>query len=276
VAVFRKVYTEFWTDPKVLEEMTPEDKYFLLYLLTNSYTTQIGIYPISKKTIAFELGYSPESVEALMDRFITKHELITYNKETREIAIKNWGKYNLNRGGKPMEDCIKSELSRVKDVDLIPYIAENIENAKIRHLYDTYTKRNTISGQEEDKEEEEEEEEEKDKEQEQEQEYKKSSSSSSDEFKELAQLYQKCGFTVNGMTPEWIEENLKSYGYEWLKNALLEAESRSKRTKKYVDAILNNWNSEGGMTLRREGANNENSQGNNEQHDEYAGLGISL
>ena len=44
MAMFRKVHTEFWTDPKVLEEMTPEDKYFMLYLLTNPNTTQIGIY----------------------------------------------------------------------------------------------------------------------------------------------------------------------------------------------------------------------------------------
>ena len=114
MAMFRKVHTEFLTDPKVLEEMTPEDKYFMLYLLTNPSTTQIGIYSISKKTIGFELGYSLESVNALMDRFINKYRLIKYNNETRELAIKNWGKYNLDRGGKPMEDCVKSELSKVK------------------------------------------------------------------------------------------------------------------------------------------------------------------
>ena len=39
MAVFRKVHTEFCQEPKVLEEMTPEDKYFMLYLLTNPKTT---------------------------------------------------------------------------------------------------------------------------------------------------------------------------------------------------------------------------------------------
>lgn len=48
MARFRMVHTEFWDDPKVVEEMTPEDKYFFLYLLTNSNTTQIGIYQITK------------------------------------------------------------------------------------------------------------------------------------------------------------------------------------------------------------------------------------
>ncbi|WP_251551425.1 hypothetical protein [Neobacillus muris] len=76
--------------------MTPEDKYFYLYLLTNPHTTQIGIYKITKKQIAFDMGYSIETVHSLMDRFITHHKLIRYNPETGELAIKNWRKYNLN------------------------------------------------------------------------------------------------------------------------------------------------------------------------------------
>ena len=156
MAMFRKVHTEFWTDPKVLEEMTPEDKYFMLYLLTNPSTTQIGIYSISKKTIGFELGYSLESVNALMDRFINKYRLIKYNNETRELAIKNWGKYNLDRGGKPMEDCVKSELSKVKDTSLIDYVGKLAKSPNLKALYDTWT----IRGQEEEEEEEEEQEEE--------------------------------------------------------------------------------------------------------------------
>ena len=135
MAVFRKVHTEFWQDPKVLEEMTPEDKYFMLYLLTNPNTTQIGIYQISKKTMAFELGYSMESINALMDRFINNHKIVKYNNETREIAIKNWGRYNLNRGGKPIEDCVKSELKEVKERELIKYVLENITNSKLKSIY---------------------------------------------------------------------------------------------------------------------------------------------
>lgn len=46
----------------VLEEMTPEDKLFYIYLLTNSNTTQIGIYKMTKKEMAFDLGYSIETV----------------------------------------------------------------------------------------------------------------------------------------------------------------------------------------------------------------------
>ena len=158
MAKFRMVHTEFWNDPKVVEEMTPEDKYFFLYLLTNSNTTQIGVYQITKKQIAFDMGYSIESVNSLFQRFISHHKIVRYNDETRELAIKNWGKYNLTRGGKPMIDCVTAELKDVKDVSLIEYVAKSIEKHDIKGLYDTYT----IRGQEEEKEKEKEEEKEED------------------------------------------------------------------------------------------------------------------
>ena len=49
MAIYRHVHVEFWKDPKVLEELTPEDKLFFIYLLTNPNTTQIGVYKITKK-----------------------------------------------------------------------------------------------------------------------------------------------------------------------------------------------------------------------------------
>ncbi|WP_042273408.1 hypothetical protein, partial [[Clostridium] dakarense] len=136
MAIFRKVHTEFWRDPKVLEELTPEGKLLFLYTLTNPNTTQIGIYKITKKQMAFELGFSTESINALMDIFENKYKLIKYNTETRELAIKHWGKYNLDRGGKPIIDCIKKELKYVKDKSLIHYISENIEREEIKTLFD--------------------------------------------------------------------------------------------------------------------------------------------
>ncbi len=135
MARYRYVYTDFWNDPKVIEEMTPEDKYFFLYLLTNPNTKQIGIYEITKKQIAFDMGYSLESVNSLFDRFINHHKLIKYNEKTRELAIKNWGRFNLVRGGKPILDCVTSELEDVKDRELIQYVAGAIENELIKALF---------------------------------------------------------------------------------------------------------------------------------------------
>lgn len=135
---FRIVYTEFWSDPKVMEDMTPEDKYFYLYLLTNPCTNMIGIYRIVKKQMAFDLGYSIESINSLMNRFIGTHKLVLYNEETKEICIKNYGKYNLNKGGKPMIDCIKKDLGNVIDKTFIKEIAANVKNASIKQLIDEY------------------------------------------------------------------------------------------------------------------------------------------
>jgi hypothetical protein len=38
-------------------------------------------------------------VGLLMNRFIEHHKVINYNPQTRELAIKNWGKYNLLKAG---------------------------------------------------------------------------------------------------------------------------------------------------------------------------------
>ena len=144
MAKYRMVRTYFWRCPIVLEEMTPEDKYFYLYLLTNTNTTQIGIYKITKKQMAFDLGYSLEGVQALMDRFIHHHQMIRYNPETRELAIKNWGKENLHKAGKPVIDCILTELKDVQDSSLIQYVSEAIQKQDIRSLFESYCAQEVI------------------------------------------------------------------------------------------------------------------------------------
>jgi DnaD/phage-associated family protein len=138
MAKYRMVRTDFWNNPMVSEEMSAEEKYFYLYLLTNPHTTQIGIYKIMKKQMAFDMGYSIESVHSLMERFTLHHKVIRYNPKTRELAIKNWGKYNLHRGGKPVMDCIYSELKNVQDTSLIRYVLEPILKKDIRSLYESF------------------------------------------------------------------------------------------------------------------------------------------
>lgn len=169
MALYRQIFIEFWKDPKVTEEMSAEDRYTLLYLLTNPHTTQIGIYQITKRQIAFDLGYSTESVGAIIERFEKLLGLIRYNPETRELAIKNWGKYNLKRGGKPVLDCIRKELEKVKDRTLIEYVADSIPNETIKELFlRNVHVTSTISGQEEEQEQEKEQEEEEEQQQEKE------------------------------------------------------------------------------------------------------------
>ncbi|WP_233452124.1 DnaD domain protein [Metabacillus niabensis] len=140
MAKYRMIRTNFWNNPIVEEEMIPEEKYFYLYLLTNPRTTQIGIYRITIKQIAFSLGFPIDSVKLLMDRFIYHYKLIRYNPETRELAIKNWGKENQLKGGKPVMDCITKELKEVNDISLIQYVSESIDRQEIRNLYESFCK----------------------------------------------------------------------------------------------------------------------------------------
>ena len=119
MGVKRIVDTDFWTDPDVIDKYACEDKYFMLYLLTNPHTKQCGIYSLPKKYIVFELGKSKEVVEVLIQRFEDDFQKIIYNTATQEISILNSLKYSVVKGGTPVEDCIRKELSEIKDKCLI-------------------------------------------------------------------------------------------------------------------------------------------------------------
>lgn len=119
MAKYRYVYCNFWADTEMLE-LTPEEKYFYLYLLTNEYTTQCGIYEISYKQIEFGTGYNRDTVAKLVERF-EGYDKVRYNTQTKEMAIKNWAKYNLTTSPKVLK-CVQKELERVRDRALIQYV----------------------------------------------------------------------------------------------------------------------------------------------------------
>lgn len=125
-SIKRVVSTSFWEDDKVVDSFTPEDKYFMLYLLTNPHTTQLGIYPLNIKMAAFETGYSKDSVSYLLDRFENVHKIIKRSDNTTEIAIKNSLCYSVVRGGKPVLDCLHSEVKQVRDKSLLVYVVKNL------------------------------------------------------------------------------------------------------------------------------------------------------
>lgn len=137
MGIKRVVDTAFWTDGKV-EDFTPEDKYFMLYLLTNPFTTQLGIYSISIKQAALQLGYSTESLEALLERFETKHKIILFSRETKEVAIKNFLRHSIIKGGAPVRDCLIKEMKKVKNKDLIVQVFTHIKGSE--DLNDTVKK----------------------------------------------------------------------------------------------------------------------------------------
>jgi hypothetical protein len=125
-SVKRIVDTEFWNDDLVMDHFTPEDKYFMLYLLTNPHTRQSGIYKILKRNMAFETGYSKETVDYLIMRFQDNYGLIEYSHKTQEVAILNYLKYSIVKGGKPVNDCIRKDLATIKDRALISKVNKHL------------------------------------------------------------------------------------------------------------------------------------------------------
>ena len=114
MAVYRAIYMSFWTDAKVDEDFTPEDKFFMLYALTNPHTNICGCYEVSVKQMAQETGYSRDKVEKIIERFQTVHEMIFYDKTTRELFVKNWHKYNWTISPK-LDGAIQNEIIHIKN-----------------------------------------------------------------------------------------------------------------------------------------------------------------
>ena len=130
MAIKRVVSTEFWTDEKVINDFTPEDKYFFLYLLTNPHSSLLGVYKLVPKQAAFEMGYSVDAVNALLERFDKKYRRIKYNNDTCEVAIRNYLKHGIVTGGKPIRDRLEQDAQAVKDKSLLAFIADaNEDNA---------------------------------------------------------------------------------------------------------------------------------------------------
>ena len=145
MGIKRIVDTSFWTDSKV-DDFSPEDKYFMLYLLTNPFTTQLGIYEISIKQVAFQLGYSKDAVMALIERF-EKYGIIIFSSKTNEIAIKNFLKHSIVKGGAPVRDCLIKEMKTVKDKDLVGRVFAHIKeyeklNETVKNIIREYEEKN--------------------------------------------------------------------------------------------------------------------------------------
>lgn len=111
MAIYRNISMAFWTDTKVADDFTPEDKYFYLYILTNPHTNLCGCYEISIKQMANETGYNIDTITRLLDRFSKIYKILEYSSETKELLILNWYKYNWTASpklDKPLLRDIKS------------------------------------------------------------------------------------------------------------------------------------------------------------------------
>ena len=97
--------------------------------MSNTKSTQSGIYEISLKFIAIEMGYSKDYVEELIRRFCDFGKIL-YNKDTNEIMLLNWIKYNSPNNINAILG-VRKELKRVKNKEFIKALYEICKAAKL-------------------------------------------------------------------------------------------------------------------------------------------------
>lgn len=132
MAIFRQVHVTFWQDEMVID-LTPEQKYFYLYLMTNEKTTQIGVYRITKKVMAFELGYDPSTVDKLLKIFVENGRIL-YNEENQEILLCNWLKFNKANSPK-VAKLLDKQIAEIKT----PHFKNVVVTLCIQYQYPIHT-----------------------------------------------------------------------------------------------------------------------------------------
>ena len=123
MAIYRNVQLSFWTDRKVEEEFTPEDKYFYLYLFTNPHTNLCGCYELGMRQASRETGYSEDTISRLIERFETFHSVILYSKETKEVLLLNWHKYNWTKS-QDFKKGLEKQITEVKDLEFKRFLTD--------------------------------------------------------------------------------------------------------------------------------------------------------
>ncbi|UED78086.1 DnaD domain-containing protein [Brevibacillus sp. DP1.3A] len=240
MASYRQLQTSFWQDTFVLD-LTPEEKYFFIYLMTNSKTTQCGIYELPKRIAETETGYNRETVEKLLKRF-EEYGKIRYSEVTKEIMILNWIKYNWINSPK-VKACIKKELKKVKNREFVDSFLDQCD----RYGYHIDTLSIDL-GEEEEKEKEEEQEVEEKKEQEQEEKH----AQANDDNPFL--VYQKEIGVVSPLIAEdiskWIDENTFDEAKQIIIEAIKIAVISGVPKWKYATKILEDWARRGLRTLQ--------------------------
>ncbi len=118
-ALSRPVPTDFWIRPDVNEEYTLDDKLLYVYLITNQHFQQLGIYKLTKRMMSVELGMDLDRLNASFERLQNKFKAVKYSDKTSEVAILDYYKFGILKGGKPFESCFDNLGKKVEDLSLL-------------------------------------------------------------------------------------------------------------------------------------------------------------
>lgn len=120
--VYTKVERSFWQDDFILD-LTPEEKYFYLYLMTNNKVNTLGVYVFPLRMATIETGYNIETIGKLLQKFC-EMEKIAYDPSTKEVLLKNWGKRNWNKKTAVLR-AIEYDLKKVQSAELLSIVMQD-------------------------------------------------------------------------------------------------------------------------------------------------------
>lgn len=246
MAIFRPIQISFWQDPYILD-LDKDQKYFYLYLLTNSRTTQCGIYQISYKIVSFETGFEEEAIKRLIRGFVDDGKVL-FNEEHMEIMLLNWYKYN-PVNNRNIEKRVLKELKEVKTLEFIDIYVKLLNQQEyeislikgaykglIRGLQDpnkyktpTPTPTSTSSKQSSDND----------------------TPATNNDAQELVDLVAKnINPMLNSFEIQLIAEWLNEHPKELIIEAIKETALNKATSVKYTDAILRSWKTKNINTLQ--------------------------
>ena len=122
----RVVDTRFWNQVDVMERYSSQDKLFALYLMTCPRSTQLGIYSLPKRVIAFDMSLDDAQVGQLLARFQDDYQVIAYSDQTQEVAILDFLTYSLVKGGQPVERLLRNQAEEVRDSQLLVKVFQHL------------------------------------------------------------------------------------------------------------------------------------------------------
>lgn len=128
MAEYRQLKESFWYSPFVLN-LSPEERAFYVFMITNPATTQCGIYEISIKMIITLHGYNEEIIQELITKFVTWKKL-AYDPDTHEFFVLNWMKHH-----------------RPSNQKIFGKVGKEVRATKSKTLQDLWTTKNPLDAE---------------------------------------------------------------------------------------------------------------------------------
>lgn len=91
MARYRSIHTKFWTDGEV-ENLKPQAKLLMLYLLTNPYRNESGLYSLTIKRMSDDTGLNLKEISRSLKE-LEQNEKVVYDPQAQAVWVVNAIRY---------------------------------------------------------------------------------------------------------------------------------------------------------------------------------------